>query len=632
MPLSQILQEVPLPFGKHKGRLLSDLATGTNDERGYVTWVATEFQNQQWREAAGAALQMAQVVPAVTYRLDLVTYTRVGLVCPYEQRVVTALRDRIDGINWNRSAERWEFPQTQLTQAVEYLHSVGRVELSASAKLALDAEINRRARLDHIRGMEDTHLEIPTLLPLFGFQRVGVEFVLAADSRALIADEMGLGKTPEAIGVYLTLKVLSKARRALVVCPASLKVNWYREWIRFAGLEPTVWSGPKHKGPLDAEIHVVNYDIFGRHRVALEKLGFDLVILDEAHYLKNRTSKRTIAVFGGYSVRTRTKTKPFRTPYAVLLTGTPVLNRPSELYPLLHYLAPDRFSDWFQYANRYGAWSPMNMEGRPWKPQHLQELHERTKDIVIRRKKADVLKDLPPKLISDFFVPLTTEQRRQYRTALGSLASQWKTAAKEKRKPNITELHALVALLNSFKLDKVSEIISELQNEDDVRSVLVFCTRLAPLQELRTRYGSRAIYIDGSMSPDARQAEVDRFQRGEATIALLSFRAAREGLTLTKADTVVFIDQDFVPANHEQAEDRAHRIGQVNPVQVYYLLVEDSIDEDLRALLAEKLAVTSQIADGQIRVLERQQSVFGDFVRRLKMRYKQFSSIEDQND
>jgi SWI/SNF-related matrix-associated actin-dependent regulator 1 of chromatin subfamily A len=480
--------------------------------------------------------------------------------------------------------------------------------------------------------MEDTHLEIPTLLPLFGFQRVGVEFVLAADSRALIADEMGLGKTPEAIGVYLTLKVLSKARRALVVCPASLKVNWYREWIRFAGLEPTVWSGPKHKGPLDAEIHVVNYDIFGRHRVALEKLGFDLVILDEAHYLKNRTSKRTIAVFGGYSVRTRTKTKPFRTPYAVLLTGTPVLNRPSELYPLLHYLAPDRFSDWFQYANRYGAWSPMNMEGRPWKPQHLQELHERTKDIVIRRKKADVLKDLPPKLISDFFVPLTTEQRRQYRTALGSLASQWKTAAKEKRKPNITELHALVALLNSFKLDKVSEIISELQNEDDVRSVLVFCTRLAPLQELRTRYGSRAIYIDGSMSPDARQAEVDRFQRGEATIALLSFRAAREGLTLTKADTVVFIDQDFVPANHEQAEDRAHRIGQVNPVQVYYLLVEDSIDEDLRALLAEKLAVTSQIADGQIRVLERQQSVFGDFVRRLKMRYKQFSSIEDQND
>jgi SWI/SNF-related matrix-associated actin-dependent regulator 1 of chromatin subfamily A len=630
---SQILE--PLPFGKHKGRTLSQLMAGSVGERGYVEWMAREFSNEVWRRAAEDVLVHAAqaIMPErIAYTIGLASDTRATLVCAYDRRVVTLLRDRIDGINWNRADQRWEFPAAQLPAVKSLLESVGEVVIDPFAQECLVYHVERRARLDAIRDTHEADIDIPTLLPLFGFQRVGVQFALEAGGRALIADEMGLGKTSQAIGTAVKLRTEQRARRVLTVCPASLKINWYREWIRFAGLEATIWHGQKRVGPYDADIHIINYDIFGKFREELEALKFDVIVLDEAHYLKNKDALRSLAIFGGYNKKAKFRMKPFATPYAVLLTGTPVLNRPGELFPLLHYLAPERFADWFTYANRYGAWAPMNMEGRPSKPQNLDELHNRTKDIVIRRKKTEVLKDLPPKLVSDVFVELTSEQRKTYRKTLIEVAEEWKAAEKEKQKPTLNELQILTTFLNEVKLDKVKELVGELQNEEDVRSVLVFCTRLGPLKQLREQYGDRAIYIDGSMAPEQRQLEVDRFQRGDATIALLSLRAAGVGLTLTKADTVIFIDQDFVPANHQQAEDRAHRIGQVNPVQIYYLLAEDTIDEDLRALLAEKVAITSQIADGEIRQLERSRSVFTDFVRRLKRRYKQFASLADPDD
>jgi SWI/SNF-related matrix-associated actin-dependent regulator of chromatin subfamily A-like protein 1 len=590
--------------------------------------MAREFNNDTWRTLAVAALGDADSVPSVSYEIDLVSPSRASLRFEYDQKVVTMVRARVDGINWNRKTEQWEFPASQIAMVADLLEPIGEALFTADAWGAVLQERERRAQLDQIRAKNDTGMQIPTLLPLFPFQRVGVEFVIAAGGRALIADEMGVGKSAQAIGSALMMRQEWGARRVLTVCPASLKINWYREWVRFAGIEPTIWHGPKHHGPLDATVHIVNYDIFSKHREQFEQLGFDILIADEAHYLKNKDSQRTQALFGGYSKKARRRLTRFEVPYALMLTGTPVLNRPGELYPLLNFLAPDRFNDWFSYANRYGAWAPMNMEGRPWKPQNLIELHERTKDIVIRRKKIDVLTDLPPKMVSDVFVTLSPPQRKQYNQALGHVADLWAESTKQKQKPSLTELQVLTTVLNEIKLEKVRELIEELQNEEDVRSVLVFCTRLDPLKQLRTEYGVRAMYIDGSMAPEARQLEVDRFQRGEATIALLSLRAAGVGLTLTKADTVIFIDQDFVPANHQQAEDRAHRIGQVNPVQIYYLLAENTIDEDLRALLSEKVAITSQIADGKLQAIERQQSIFTDFVRRLKARYKQFKKVD----
>jgi SWI/SNF-related matrix-associated actin-dependent regulator of chromatin subfamily A-like protein 1 len=616
----------PLPFPRFKDRTLRDLLTSGNpQERSYVEWMARDFRDERWRAAAQEALKLgdAQLVDSrLVYTLGMASDKAASLRCAYDQRVAALLRARVDGINWRRAADQWEFPATQIASVVALLGELGEVRLSAAALDALNQELARRARLDEIRGLSDTGIEIPTLLPLFDFQRVGVEFVLAAGGRAIIADDMGIGKTVQAIGASLMLMQSGDVQRVLTLCPASLKINWYREWIRFAGIEPTVWYGPKHKGPEDNSVHIINFDIFRQHRERFEELGFQFLIVDEAHYLKNKDSQRTQAVFGGYNRKRRRRYKPFAVPYAVLLTGTPVLNRPGELFPLLHYVAPDRFNDWSGFADRYGAWTPGNMQGRPWKPQNLLELHERTKDIVIRRRKSDVLGDLPPLMVSDVFVELSAAQRQAYRKVLGQVASEWKSS-----RPTLETLQLLTGLLNQYKLDRVREIIDELRSAD--RSVLVFCTRLDPLRTLLEEYPDCSVYIDGSMSPDQRQQSVDRFQHGDATVALLSLRAAGVGLTLTKADTVIFIDQDFVPANHAQAEARAHRIGQVNPVQVYYIMAEGTIDEDLRVLLAEKLVITGQIADGEIQQVERERSVFQDFVRRLKERHRQFSKVDD---
>lgn len=621
-----------LPFGKYRDRTLDELVRGTPEERGYVEWMAREFTNGPWRAAAETALEaypLDRLAPGeakLAIRVTLVSEMRIALQMPYHQRLATQLREHIDGVNWNRTTKQWECPLTQLARVLAVCEPFGTVTVDRLVAAAQAAERERRARLDAIRAQSDTSWEVPTLLPLFGFQNVGVEFVLAAGGRALVADEMGCGKTVQAIGASLVMRDQWEAGRILTLCPASLKINWRREWLKFAGLESTVWSGKKRDGSIDAPVHICNYDIFGKHRAQFEEMGIDVLIADECHYLKNKDAQRTQAVFGGG--RGKARIAPFPAPYAILLSGTPVLNRPAELFSLLNYLAPDRFSDWYAYANRYGAWPPGNMQRRPSTPQNLDELHDRTKDLVIRRKKKDVIKDMPPKLVSDVFVDLSAVQRKGYTKLLGDVADEWSQAASEKRKPTLAELQELTAYLNACKLPKVREIIAELK-EDENRAVLVFSTRLDPLRQLAAEYGDDAVYIDGSMKPEDRQLAVDRIQKGQASIALLSLRAAGVGLTLTRADTVIFLDQDFVPANHLQAEDRAHRIGQVNPVQIYYLLCTDTVDEDLRHLIERKLAITGQITDGEAVKVARQQSVFAEFVRRLKSRHKQFADVPE---
>jgi SWI/SNF-related matrix-associated actin-dependent regulator 1 of chromatin subfamily A len=610
------------------------LAQGAEGEQGYVRWMAANFRDGPWKQAATDALAVqvdAEPIAATTLQVGCVDDRMAWIDYPYDPAVTAALRSAIDGLNWHRASRRWLFPRAQLLRLLDRVQALGHaVDLTTEAADAVAAERARRATLDTIRAQGSSGLQVPTVLPLFPFQTVGVEFVLAAGGRAAITDEMGLGKTPQGIGVCLMLSQQQQIERTLVLCPASLKINWYREFRKFADLEATIWSGKKVVGDRTGPVHIVNYDIFPRFREEFEELGIDLLIADEAHYLKNGDSLRTQAVFGGTNKK-RKRVAPFAVPYAVLLTGTPVLNRPGEMYSLLHYLYPDRFPDWYSFANRYGAFPPGNLRGLPSTPRNLDELHERTKDVVIRRRKAEVMPELPPLLVSELYVELSATQRKAYQRLLGDLATEWTKDAKAKRRPSLQQLQVLTAFLNEVKLVKVRELLAELL-ADEGRQVLVFCTRLAPLQALRQELGDQAMYIDGKMSPTARMAEVDRFQAGLARAALLSIRAAGVGLTLTNADVGIFIDQDFVPATHQQAEARAHRFGQVNPVNMYYVLVDDTIDIDLRALLAEKLLVTSQVTDGMAEDSARLQSVFTDFVRRLRARYTQFAEVLDPGD
>lgn len=530
---------------------------------------------------------------------------------PNDPTLRQALKRAVEGWQYDHVQREWRVPIGQAANAVQALGGKGRVVVDEAVRVWWRSRAARRRLLERIRQQRDTALQVPTRLPLFPYQRVGVEFVCAAGGRALIADPMGLGKSPMAIG-YAVLG----QRRTLVCCPASLRINWVREIQRFAGVEAAYWTGARGVvGDPGAQFHVANYDIAHRFVSAFNRLGFTLLVLDEAHYLKNPDARRTKAILGGFTPEERAAWPGITTPELVMLTGTPVLSRPAELYTLVRALDPTLFPNWETYADRYGAWPPDNLTGRPSRPQRLDDLHQQLRTVAIRREKSEVLADLPPKLVSEVYVELDAAAQTRYERLLERLVGEWAAAGRA----SLQAMQVLNAWLLQQKLPRVRELVDELL--DAGRSVLVFATRLEPLQQLRDHYGARAAYIDGTMPAAARQVEVDRIQSGAAPVACLSLRAAGVGLTLTRADSVVFLDLDYVPANHAQAEDRAHRIGQASPVNVYYLLCAGTIDEDLRDLIARKLAVVDTIVDGAPVTRRRSASVFPDLVRRLRARF-----------
>jgi SNF2 family DNA or RNA helicase len=189
---------------------------------------------------------------------------------------------------------------------------------------------------------------------------------------------------------------------------------------------------------------------------------------------------------------------------------------------------------------------------------NLQDLHDRTKDLVIRRKKDQVLKEMPPKQRNDLYVELTKEEKTQYNKLLKEMFGKWKMEGK----PSVQHMPKLQGFLIEKKLPRLIEMIDEFLDND--RSILVFSCYLGPLKMLNEHYGDKAALLTGEMKKEVRQEAIDRLTRGEAKVGLFSLRAAGMGIDgLQKViDTVVFIDMDWVPANHEQAEDRTHRIGQ----------------------------------------------------------------------
>jgi len=630
---------VTMTFGKYKGHSLGALATDQQPGgRSWLRWFAeTANGSDTWKALIRSALTgepcVVPVAPApVPARSPAPTVVQatfvyvvgadtVAVSFPYNPTVVAALKTGVDGRKWNPQERRWEAPATQVVKLVEVFGGLDTVELSPEARTLYDAEVARRLALDTTRVKQDSTLSFDgMLLQPYPYQKVGVEFVEHAGGRAMIADEMGLGKTIQALAY-----AVRNHRKTLVVCPAAVKINWQREIAKFAGLDACMWDGKGYKGTLDAQFHVVNYDNVWKHQHTFNSMGFQLLVPDEAHLLKTHTSKRAQAIMGAAKKEDLATYPGLNMPEAILLTGTPILNRPAEAFVLLNFLSPQRFSSFFQFANRYGAWKPNNGWGaqRPSVPQNLDHLHDRCKDLVIRRLKKDVLTELPPKQVGEVYVELSDTDRKAYTGMLRALFREWSST----RKIGVVEMAPIVEFLNERKLPKLWEMIDELV--EGGRSVLVFSTRLAPLYKTREHYGTKAALIDGAMSLKARQAEVDRIQDGSAQVACLSIRAAGVGLTMTKADTVIFIDQDWVPANHLQAEDRAHRIGQLNPVQVYYLIAEHTTDELMRDVLRKKQDVAEQIADGAIQVQRRVKSAFKDFVRRLKRDFKELDELDD---
>ena len=605
---------VIFPFGKYKGYSLAHVLR--NDYQ-YLHWIANkEGYSKVWQDAVRLAMNNEDISALDLPRKQGVGYTPAEksktvveivekgtktckLFMPYDKSLIAKFKQTIDGRKWNGEEKCWEFPLVHLPRVVDLIKTF-EIKVSPKIKKAYAALLEEEKARREIRAKDDTDFEVAGLkTPLYPFQKVGVEFAERTGGRCLIADQPGLGKTAQAIA-YAQLHGL----RTLIVCPLSVVINWQKEIKKFTGKGACVWNTKGTEGHLNHQFHVTHYDAVRKIGHILRDAGYDLLVCDESTHLKNRNTLRYKSLLGSY--KERRKYPGIKTKHVIFLTGTPVMSRPVEAFTLLSFLDNQRFNNFYHFTQRYGGW-----KGDPTR--NLSELHERTKDLTIRRKKLEVFDEFPEKQRNDLFVELDVDEKRNYKTLLDDLFGQWRFNGK----PTIGTMPALQIFLAHQKIPRLLEIIEEYLDND--RSILIYCCFIQPLKRLKEELGDKAALFYGDMSPDERQVVIDDLASGKTKVGLFSLKAGGMGIDSLQQsiDTVVFLDRDWVPANHEQAEDRLHRIGQKNAVQVYYMTIADTIDEYMSDILTEKQKICAEIVDGEIIEAINNKSFFGEFLKRL---------------
>lgn len=429
---------------------------------------------------------------------------------------------------------------------------------------------------------------------LYNFQVEGVKFIEAKSGNALVADSMGLGKT---IQVLAWLKLHPELRPAVVVVPASLKINWLRESEKWLGKDcgATILSGAKNgKGALGS-INIINYDILGAWMPRLEAISPKVMVIDESAYIKSPKTLRTKAVKNlGKIVQ-----------HKIFLSGTPITNRPSEFYTCLNMLAPTEFNSWIRFTQRYcGAYN----DGYGWNVSgatNTAELNEKLRaTIMIRRLKEEVLKDLPPK--RRMVVPMEIANRKEYNAADQDLISWLKETFGAGKANSAAQAEALArfSYLKQLAAEGKREmavqwIKDSLETNGKLVLMAVHHTMIDYLTEELRSYNP--VVVDGRVSQENRQRAVDSFQNDPTCKVFIgNIKAAGVGLTLTASSNVVFLELPWTPGDVEQASDRIHRIGQeASSVNVWFLLAAGTIEEEIAELLDSKLKVLTAVLDGQ---------------------------------
>jgi SWI/SNF-related matrix-associated actin-dependent regulator of chromatin subfamily A-like protein 1 len=428
----------------------------------------------------------------------------------------------------------------------------------------------------------------------FNHQKDGIKFLIK-NKKCILADDMGLGKTYQSIVAALE----SGSERVLIICPSSLKINWKREIENFCD-DVSIIQGT-HWNP--SRFTIMNYDILKNFHTIEEKnkeyedwelrreiadFNPDLLILDEAHYIKNHKSKRGAIL--------KDLSKNFNCDRVWLLTGTPIANRPMDYYNLLSIIDSPVANNWVHYAKTYCEGMRFKKGGKyVWVTKgasNLDELSTKTKRTILRRKKEEVL-DLPEKLITPVYLEL------QNVDGYKSVWENYMTKRKlEGKKGNPAKDIVEMTLLRSFiAMETVPYSIEKTEEALELnKKVIIFCNFNDEMDYFLRHFGNKAVSVRGGMTDKQKQMSVDRFQEDDSCMVFVGqIKAAGVGLTLTKAEIVIMNSLDWVPGNHEQAEDRAYRIGQKETVNIYYMLIDDTIDTLVWYILNEKKKVIGTI-------------------------------------
>ncbi len=500
------------------------------------------------------------------------------LVRPLADRPITDVEDLLRRI---RRLERVGREVTIYPDAEEYIQA----QLFQSRVADLVAAIRRNPARHPLR----KELLATELLP---YQLDGIAFAIGA-GRAVLADDMGLGKTIQGIGVAELLARVAGIRRVLIVCPASIKSQWRTEIERFSRRSVRLVLGGAAERAREYEnecfFTVCNYEQVLRDVLAIERVAWDLIVLDEGQRIKN------------WEARTSRVMKSLRSRFALVLSGTPLENRLEELHSVVEFVEDTRLGPHFRFHNRHRV---VDERGRVLGYKNLAELRARLAPVLLRRTRAEVLEQLPARHTEVVRVEPTDEQLELH-------GAHMRVVSSIVRKPYLTEMDLLrlrKALLlcrlaangtflvdkkrpgYSSKLERLDELLEQVFAQENRKAVLFseWTGMLDAIEPLLAKRRLGFVRLDGGVPQKKRQSLVATFRRDPTCRLFLTTNAGSTGLNLQAADTVLNVDLPWNPAILEQRIGRAHRMGQKRPVQVFLLVTEGTLEEGLLGTLSAK--------------------------------------------
>lgn len=444
--------------------------------------------------------------------------------------------------------------------------------------------------------------------PLYRYQAEGAGWMaaqLAASKGAMLADEAGLGKSSQTVAAICATRLFP----CILVCPASLKVNWKREFM-FAWQPPTIEIVEGRKGELrGADVVIINYDLLSFRETQLNLVHARSIVFDEAQEIKEprpRASHRA-------AVATRLVAGIGK---ALLLTGTPIMNRPAELWRLLHLVDSHGWPSFDEFMWRYcrepaearpGVKAQRRIVTNYGKAERLDELQARMAPVFLRRRKTEVLTDLPPKSRKTQLVSIDFHDMQQYRAAERDVVAWLKETASSEKARAAAAAKAIVKLTMLRRIAAVGKMrhavpqyIQHWFDRPQIEPLVIFAYHrqvLDQLFQLTKHLGLRVVGLGGHENAEGRQRVVDAFQEGKADVFIAPIKTA-VGITLTRSNESLFVERTWTPSQMTQAEDRQYRIGQLRPVTATYIDAAGTVDEHIAAVLEAKQMLISSVVDG----------------------------------
>ncbi len=483
------------------------------------------------------------------------------------------------GMKWSPKVKQWESTNIEVAlKLYEYASDKIKPILKTELKLRkLRYELSSLA--SDVSGLE---YPAPDGLAYFEYQKIGILYGYNTP-KVLIADEMGLGKSIQAIGI---LNMIKADIKVIIIAPASLLMNWEHELKKWLVKPLSIRRiTPTSKKYIDADIYIISYDMV-KSCNWINSIKHNVIIADESHKLKNSKSQRADACAAIINKSAR----------VIMLTGTPILNRPIELYNQLRLLKfPDSY---YEYATRYCLNDKLGWGGHLLydSAKNLDELQKRLRSIcMIRRMKADVLSELPDKIRSIVYLDSTNyeEFMIQPEDALELLTSYGIKKAIQMNYSN--DDNPLMTMRKNLGIAKIKDAIEHIKLQlESVDKIVVFVRHVTVIETLYDTFKDISVKFRGGMKAEDKDQSVRRFQNDrKINLFFGSLDAAGVGLTLTAASLCIFVEYDWTPSTMNQAEDRLHRIGQKDSVNCQYLVADGTLDTYMIGMLLEKHTVIS---------------------------------------